>query len=70
MSEITGKIFTLTKKKLAEHGSYDREVYGQMIDEAIDFYQSRGEFDDDENWEFVKNELLERWESVEDKVAE
>lgn len=70
MSELTDKIFQLAKKKLAEQGDYSREVYGQMIDEAIDFYQSRGELDDDENLEFIKNELLERWEWLEDKIAE
>lgn len=70
MDDITQKIYNLVKKKMREQGAYDLEAYGEFIDESIEYYQSKGLLEDDDNLEFIKNQLLEMFEVASDNLSD
>jgi hypothetical protein len=70
MEDIAFDIFELVKKKMREQGAYDREAYRQFVEESIDFYLERGRLTDDDNLEFLKDWLEERFEGLDDRLAD
>jgi len=69
MDEIIYEILDLVKKKMREQGAYDREAYKQFIEETIDYFEEKGKLTDDDNLEFMEDQLLDRWEEVEEEFA-
>jgi len=62
MEPITQEIFDLIKVKLREQGAYDHDAYSALVEETIEYYRERGLLTDDDNDEFIRNQLLEQWE--------
>ena len=69
MDDIIYEILELVKKKMKEQGAYDRDAYEQFIEETIDYFKEKGKLTDDDNLEFIEDQLLDRWEEVEDEFA-
>ena len=69
MDEITQEIYTLVKKKLKEQAAYDRNSYIELVDETIQYFIEKGKLTDDDNLEFIQNELQDMWELVEGDLA-
>ncbi|MDD5071248.1 MAG: hypothetical protein PHQ42_00725 [Patescibacteria group bacterium] len=63
------EILNLVKKKMKEQGAYDREAYKQFIEETIDYFEEKGKLTDDDNLEFIEDQLLDMWEEVEEKFV-
>jgi len=70
MEELVQEMYLLVKKKMREQGAYDRDAYSQVIDETIDYFYEKGKLGDDENEEFIKNQLLARCENLTDTLDE
>lgn len=74
MDQIVGEIFELTIKKMAEQGTFGHNDYKTLIEESIEYYRQYGRLTDDDNDEFIEDELLERWPAakkrLEDRTAE
>lgn len=70
MDFTTQEILTLVKKKMREQGAYDAEAYSEYIDETIEYFKEKGKITDDDNEEFIKDELMTIWEDVKDGLAE
>lgn len=68
--EIVEEILQLVKKKMREQAAYDREAYEELVNETIDYFHEKGKLGDDENDEFLKNQLMMMWETVQDEFAE
>ncbi|MFA4834260.1 MAG: hypothetical protein WC619_05490 [Patescibacteria group bacterium] len=69
MEEVTQEILNLVKKKMKEQGAYDREAYKQFVEETIDYFEEKGKLTDDDNLEFMEDQLLDMWEEVEEEFA-
>jgi hypothetical protein len=69
MDSLTEEILQLVKKKMREQGAYDRSAYHEFIEETIEYFKEKGKLTDDDNEEFIVDQLLEMWESVEEKLA-
>ncbi|MDD5032352.1 MAG: hypothetical protein PHR36_04945 [Patescibacteria group bacterium] len=69
MEEIIQEILELVKKKMEEQGAYDREAYKQFVEETIDYFEEKGKLTDEDNLEFIEDQLLDMWEGVEEKFA-
>ena len=69
MENIVQEIYQLVKKKMREQGAYDREAYSQFVDETIDYFSEKGKLSDDENEEFIKDQLMAMWEDFSDQIA-
>ena len=63
------EILLLVKKKILEQGAYDRDAYKQLIEETIEYFKERGKIDDDENDEFLKDQLMDMYENVQDEFV-
>lgn len=70
MDGITQDIYALVKKKMREQGAYDREAYAEFVDETIDYFYEKGKLGDDENEEFIKDQLMAMWENLSDGLAD
>ncbi len=57
-------VLALAKKKMVEQGAFSRDAYKQFIEETIDYYLEKGRLTDDDNLEFIEDELLDIWEEV------
>lgn len=68
--EIIGEILQLVKKKMGEQAAYDREAYEELVDETIGYFHEKGKLGDDENDEFLKDQLMAMWEIVQDEFAD
>ncbi len=64
------EILQLVKKKMKEQGSYDRDTYKELIEETIEYFRQKGKLTDEDNDEFIEDQLLDMWESVQDSFAE
>ncbi|MCK5357656.1 MAG: hypothetical protein KAJ48_04610 [Elusimicrobiales bacterium] len=64
MENVLEEILALTKKKMAEQGTFDRSAYKHFIMETIDYYLEKGKLTDDDNLEFIKDRLLDMWPTV------
>ncbi len=66
MDPITQEIFELVKLKVAEQAAYDRDAYKQIVEETIEYYRERGLLTDDDNDEFIEDQILEMWEYIQE----
>ena len=69
MEIILEEILDLVKKKMREQGAYDRDAYGQFIEETIFYFQERGKLTDDDNEDFIKKRLVEIYPIVKDEFS-
>lgn len=67
---MTNEILELVKKKMKEHGAYDRDAYKQFISETIDYFQERGKLTDDDNLELIESQLMNFWAEVKEELGE
>lgn len=70
MEPITQEILDLVKIKMREQGAYDREAYRQVVEETIEYYRERGLLTDDDNDEFIENQLLDMWEHIQEHLKQ
>lgn len=70
MDDSVREIYTLVKKKMREQGAYDREAYGQFVDETIDYFYEKGKLDEDENEKFIKDQLMALWENLANNITD
>ena len=69
MDDIQQEIFELVLKKMREQGAYDRDAFREFISETISYFQEKGKITDDDDYEQMEDELLERWPDAEDLLA-
>ena len=69
MDEVVQEILNLVKKKMKEQGAFDRDAYKQFVEETIDYFEEKGKLTDDDNLEFMEDQLLDMWEEVEEEFA-
>lgn len=70
MEPIVQEIFDLVKVKMREQAAYDRDAYKQLVEETIEYYRERGLLTDDDNDEFIEDQLLEKWEWLQEHEKE
>lgn len=70
MEPLAQEIFELVLVKLREQAAYTRDAYKQLVEETIDYFNERGKIDDDENMEFIEDQLMSMWEQVETELGE
>jgi polyhydroxyalkanoate synthesis regulator phasin len=70
MEDIINDILILVKKKMREQGGYDHESYRQFVEETVDYFVEKGKLSEEDNLDFLITTLLERWEDVENKLAD
>lgn len=70
MEPIVQEIFDLIKVKMREQAAYDRDAYKQLVEETIEYYRERGLLTDDDNDEFIEDQLLEQWEWLQEHEKE
>lgn len=66
MEPIAEEILTLVKKKMAEQAAYDRDAYKELVEETIEYFREKGKLTDDDNDEFIKDQLMSMWGAVRD----
>ncbi len=69
MDPLAQEIFDLVMIKLREQAAYTRDAYRELVEETIGYFNERGKIDDDENLEFIKDQLMDMWEQVETELA-
>jgi hypothetical protein len=70
MEPIVQEIFELVKKKMLEQAAFDRDAYRQVVEETIEYYRERGLLTDDDNDTFIEEQLLDRWEWLQDHIKD
>lgn len=70
MEPIAEEIYILVKKKMAEQAAFTIDAYEELIDETIDYFREKGKLTDDDNEEFIKDQLMEMWESAEQELID
>lgn len=70
MEPITQEIFELVKIKMQEQGAYDRDAFREVVEETVEYYRERGLLTDDDNDEFIKDQLLEQWEWLQEHLKD
>jgi len=70
MEPIVEEILNLVKKKMEEQAAYNREAYDELVDETIEYFREKGKITNEDNDEFIKNQLAAMWETIEDQFAE
>jgi len=68
MEPIVQEILELVKIKMKEQGAYDREAYREVVEETIEYFREKGKLTDDDNDEFIENQLLDQWEWVQEHL--
>ncbi len=56
--------------KIREQAAYSRDAYKELVEETIDYFNERGKIDDDDNVEFIRDQLMDMWEQVETELGE
>jgi hypothetical protein len=69
METTAEEILKLVKKKMAEQAAFDREAYKELIQETIEYFREKGKLTDDDNDEFIEDQLMDMWETVRDEFA-
>jgi len=69
MEPIVEEILNLVKKKMEEQAAYNREAYDELVDETIEYFREKGKITNEDNDEFIKNQLAAMWETIEDQFA-
>ena len=54
---------------MAEQAAFDREAYKELIQETIEYFREKGKLTDDDNDEFIEDQLMDMWETVRDEFA-
>ncbi|MBL7058559.1 hypothetical protein ISS03_04425 [Patescibacteria group bacterium] len=70
MESINYEILDLVKKKMREQGAFNREAYKEYIEETIEYFRERGTMTDEDNDDFIKEQLLSSWNEVQDELAD
>ena len=70
METTIEEILQLVKKKMKEQGAYDFDAYKELVEETIQYFYEKGKLTDEDNDEFIEDQLLDMWESVKDGFAE
>jgi len=68
MEPIVQEIFELVKVKMREQAAYSRDAYREVVEETIEYYKEKGYLTDDDNDEFIEEQLLDQWEWLQEKV--
>jgi polyhydroxyalkanoate synthesis regulator phasin len=68
MEEIIEEILILVKKKMREQGGFDHESYRQYVEETVNYFIEKGKLSEEENLQFLIDELMERWENVKESL--
>ncbi len=69
MESTAEEILKLVKKKMAEQAAFNREAYKELIQETIEYFREKGKLTDDDNDEFIEDQLMDMWETVSDEFA-
>lgn len=69
MDPLTLEILQLVKKKMAEQAAFDRDAYKELVEETIEYFREKGKLTDEDNDEFIEDQLLDMWESVQNEFA-
>ncbi len=70
MEPLAQEIFELVMVKIREQAAYSRDAYKELVEETIDYFNERGKIDDDDNVEFIRDQLMDMWEQVETELGE
>lgn len=70
MEPIAEEIYILVKKKMAEQAAFTIDAYEELIDETIDYFKEKGKLTDEDNDEFIKDQLMEMWEVAEQGMVD
>jgi polyhydroxyalkanoate synthesis regulator phasin len=70
MDALTEEILNLVKKKMVEQGAYDRDAYKEIVQETIEYFREKGKLTDDDNDEFIEDQLMNMWGEVREKFIE
>ena len=70
MEPLAQEIFELVMIKLREQAAYNRDAYKQLVEETLDYFNERGKIDEDENVEFIEDQLMNMLEQVETELGE
>ncbi len=70
MDETSTEILELVKKKMVEQAAFDRASYEELVEETLEYFYEKGKLTDEDNVEFMKDELMAMFETVEDELAE
>lgn len=70
MDEIISEIYQLVKTKMREQAAFDRDAFYELVDETIEYFLERGKLDEDDNLEFIKQQLDELYETATDSLAD
>ncbi len=69
MESIAEEILNLVKKKMVEQAAYSRDAYKELIEETILYFREKGKLTDDDNDEFIEDQLMGMWESVQNEFS-
>jgi hypothetical protein len=69
MEPIAEEILNLVKKKMAEQAAYDRDAYKELVEETIEYFREKGKLTDDDNDEFIEDQLMDMWSVVKDEFG-
>ena len=70
MEDIIHEIMELSKKKMIEQGVFTHEAFRQIVDENIFYFLEKGKLDNDDNLEFIKDQVMGTWQWIQDEFAE
>jgi hypothetical protein len=69
MESIAEEILELVKKKMAEQAAYSRDAYKELVEETILYFREKGKLTDDDNDEFIEDQLMEMWGIVQEEFS-
>lgn len=69
METIVEEIYELLKKKVGEQAAYDRAAYEALVDETVEYFKEKGKLTDDDNEEFIKEQLCQMYETMREEAA-
>lgn len=70
MDQISEEILILVKKKMREQAAYDRDAYKELVRETISYFLEKGKISEEDNLEFIEDQLMDMWEVVQNEFAE
>lgn len=70
MDQLTEEIYELVKKKVVEQAAYEREAYDQLVAETIEYFKEKGKLTDEDNEEFIKDQLAEMFVLLQEEMAD
>ena len=64
------EILDLTRKKMRESGEYDRPAFHEYLEESIQYFLEKGRLSDDVDLDLIKEQILERYNEIEEREGE